>query len=172
MWMELLDTDAQPGSRAEVVSGTGLSCTRPRGWGRKSRLVLTNLDHELHPALSDVSKHRLQGPYLALLKLCGPASEKQQEQDPTLRPDTYINPGPACESTPYPAVTRLIHTLASGFQNLHPAPAHFHLESEHCQFCDAFGPVCLLADPGQCHPLFWGNPSLHTLFYSRGQCNE
>lgn len=47
-------------------------------------------------------------------------------------------------------------------------PAQFHLESEHFQFCDASGPECLLADPGQCHQLFWENPSPQILFYSGG----
>lgn len=47
-------------------------------------------------------------------------------------------------------------------------PAQFHQESEHFQFCDASGLECLLADPGQCHQLFWGNPSPHILFYSGG----
>lgn len=47
-------------------------------------------------------------------------------------------------------------------------PAQFHLGSEHFQFCDASGPECPLADPGQCHPLFWGNPSPQILFYSEG----
>ena len=48
-------------------------------------------------------------------------------------------------------------------------PAQFHLESEHFLFCDASGPGCLLAGPGQCHQLFWENPSPHILFYSRGK---
>lgn len=58
------------------------------------------------------------------------------------------------------------HTFVSGFQNPGLVLAQFHLESEHFQFCDASGPGCLPVDPGQCHPLFWGNPSLHILFYS------
>lgn len=47
-------------------------------------------------------------------------------------------------------------------------PAQIHRESEHFQFCDASGPECLLADPGQCHQLFWENPSPQILFYSGG----
>lgn len=62
--------------------------------------------------------------------------------------------------------TAHMHTFVSGLQNLGPVPARFHQESEHFQFCDASGPECLLADPGQCHQLFWGTPSPQILFYS------
>lgn len=70
--------------------------------------------------------------------------------------------------TPHPPDTSHIHTSVSGLQNPGPMPARFHLEFEHFQFCDASGPECLPADPGQCHPLFWGNPSPQILFYSGG----
>lgn len=60
------------------------------------------------------------------------------------------------------------HTFVSGLQTLGLLPAQSHPESEHFPFCDASGPECLLADPGQCHQLFLGNPSPHILFYSGG----
>ena len=63
-------------------------------------------------------------------------------------------------------MTTHTHTFVSGLQTLGLLPAHSHRESEHSLFCDASGPECLLADPGQCHQLFWGNPSPHILFYS------
>lgn len=67
---------------------------------------------------------------------------------------------------PTSPVTTHTHTFVSGLQTLGPLPAQSHRESEHSLFCDASGPECLLADPGQCHQLFSGNPSPHILFYS------
>lgn len=80
----------------------------------------------------------------------------------------YTNPIPTCDFTPHLHDTTHIHTFVSGLQSLSLVPAQFHQESEHFQFCDASGPECLLADPRQCHQLFWGNPSPQILFYSGG----
>lgn len=77
-------------------------------------------------------------------------------------------PIPTWDFTPHLQDMTHIHTFVSGLQNLGLVPAQFHRESEHFQFCDASGPECLLADPGQCRQLFWGNPSPQILFYSGG----
>lgn len=58
------------------------------------------------------------------------------------------------------------YTFVSGLQNLGPVPAQIHLGSERSRFYDVSDPEYLLADPGQCHQLFWGNPNLQLLFYS------
>lgn len=57
-------------------------------------------------------------------------------------------------------------TFVSGLQNLGLVPAQIHLGSEHSRFYDVSDPGYLLADPGQYHQLFWGNPNLQLLFYS------
>lgn len=64
-------------------------------------------------------------------------------------------------TTPY-----RMYTFVSGLQNLGLVPAQIHLGSEHSRFYDVSDPEYLLADPGQCHPLFWGNPNPQLLFYS------
>lgn len=67
----------------------------------------------------------------------------------------------ACPNTPCHT-----HTFVSGLQNLDLVPVQIHLGSEHSQFYDVSDPEYLLADPGQYHQLFWGNPNLHLPFYS------
>lgn len=93
----------------------------------------------------------------------------QQEKQPhTHIQDLYVHMHSTAPVTPQHTFHDNTHTFVSGPQTLGPLPAQFHLESERFPFCDASGPECLLADPGQCRQLFWGNPSPHILFYSGG----
>lgn len=73
--------------------------------GGRGRWGLTNLNHELHPALSDPSKHRLQGPHFALLQLCGPASEDRARVRAS-HPPTHKT----CSHTPHAARDFTPHT--------------------------------------------------------------
>lgn len=78
MWVELLDTEAQPARQRSHRWTVGCSSCQGvwgwwRGWG------LTELNHKLHPALSDMSKHWVQGPHLTLFQLCCPASTKIEQ---------------------------------------------------------------------------------------------
>lgn len=58
------------------------------------------------------------------------------------------------------------YTFVSGLQNLSLVSAQIHLGSERSLFYDVSDPEYLLADPGQYHQLFLGNPNLQLLFCS------
>jgi hypothetical protein len=58
MWVELLDTEAQPGGQRSHCRTAGWTPDKrvegwEMGWG------LTNLKHKPHPVLNDTSKHRV-----------------------------------------------------------------------------------------------------------------
>lgn len=65
MWVELLDTEAQPGRQNSLRGHSMKSRSRTEEGARDE--VLTNLNHESHPALNDTSKYGVQGPHLTLL---------------------------------------------------------------------------------------------------------
>lgn len=102
MWVELLDTEAQPARQRSHRWTVGCSSCQGvwgwwRGWG------LTELNHKLHPALSDMSKHWVQGPHLTLFQLCCPASTKTEQELGTSQA--------SIQSRCLPATAHHIHSL-------------------------------------------------------------